>query len=394
MPKILWLHVISDALITIAYFSIPITLLYILKKRRDIPFGWMVVAFGIFIFACGTTHVMEIWTIWIPNYWLSGFIKLLTAVASIVTATLLVYLIPKILSWPSPEQLQYLNNELQAQNNELNKINKKLADTQQQLLQSEKMASLGQLAAGVAHEINNPIGYVWSNFKSLEDYQKKYTLLLNAYAAYDQTFSKDNEHHKKIIQLKHDIEFEFIQDDIPALLKECTDGLTRVQKIVKDLKDFSHPDSDEEWVYSDIHEGLESTLSIAWSEIKYKAHVIKEYGTLPSIECLPAQLNQVFLNILINAVQAIETQGTITLQTHHDQTHVYIRITDTGSGIPKDILGRIFDPFFTTKEIGKGTGLGLSLSYGIIQKHHGTITAESIVGKGTTFIIRLPIKQP
>ncbi len=189
---------------------------------------------------------------------------------------------------------------------------------------------------------------------------------------------------------------DYLKEDIPALLKESRDGIVRVKQIVADLKDFSRVDSTQEWEWADIRTGLNSTLNIVSNEIKYRADVVKEYGELPRIKCLPPQLNQVFMNLLVNAAQATPEgkHGTITIRCGAEADGVWVEISDTGAGIPEKILKQIFDPFFTTKPIGKGTGLGLSLSYGIVQKHGGTIKVASEVGVGTTFRISLPIEPP
>ena len=182
-------------------------------------------------------------------------------------------------------------------------------------------------------------------------------------------------------------------------MSESKDGITWVKQIVQNLKDFSHVDTSDEWHFADLRNGLDSTLSIVNNEIKYKANVVKEYGDIPEVECLPSQLNQVFMNLLVNAAHAIEERGTITIHTGTIRTgqqgeEVWVEVADTGKGIAPEHLKKIFDPFFTTKPIGKGTGLGLSLSYGIIQKHHGRIEVQSEIGKGTTFRVWLPVKQP
>ena len=193
-------------------------------------------------------------------------------------------------------------------------------------------------------------------------------------------------------QLKDRIDLAFLRQDIIELMGESRDGITRVKKIVQDLKDFSHQGGDEEWQWALLHDGLDSTLNIVNNEIKYKAKVVKEYGELPEIECLPSQINQVFMNLLVNAAHAIEAAG------HHHHAHrneggeAWVEVADTGAGIAPEHLKRIFDPFFTTKPVGKGTGLGLSLSYSIVQKHHGRIEVESEPGKGTTFRVCLPVR--
>jgi PAS domain S-box-containing protein len=272
-------------------------------------------------------------------------------------------------------------------------LNKRLEEAHNQLLQSEKMASIGQLAAGIAHELNNPIGFVHSNLGTLEAYLRDVMEIIDAYdlklgSGDDAAASKE-----AMNRLREQRDFNFVREDIVQLLAESKDGLSRVRKIVQDLKSFSHV-SEQEWQWADLHQGLDSTLNIVWNELKYKCKVIKEYGDLPKVYCLISQLNQVFMNLLVNAGHAIEKQGTITLRTSlSDDETVCIEVIDSGKGIAPEHLSRIFEPFFTTKAIGKGTGLGLSLSYGIIDKHHGKIEVDSIVGTGTTFRILIPIHQ-
>jgi two-component system, NtrC family, sensor kinase len=278
----------------------------------------------------------------------------------------------------------------QARIQELKDAYQQLEEAQNQLVQSEKMASIGQLAAGVAHEINNPIGYVNSNLGALEKYLKDLFELIDAYEA---ATPADDTGWAHIDALKQRIDLPYLREDLHALLIESKEGITRVKKIVQDLKDFSHMDVAEEWQLTDLHQGLESTLNIVANEIKYKASVVKEYGDLPLVECLPFQLNQVFMNLLVNAAQAIEGQGTITIRTTSTGQEAIVEIADTGKGISPDFIKRIFDPFFTTKPIGKGTGLGLSLSYGILQKHQGQIEVKSEPGVGTAFRLRLPLRQ-
>ncbi len=279
--------------------------------------------------------------------------------------------------------LEAANQQLLQSNLELQQLNQKLSTTQSQLLQSEKMASIGQLAAGVAHEINNPIGFVNSNLGTLERY---ITDLNRVLAAYERNEAAE------IAGIKHEIDLPYLLSDIPCLLKESQDGLARVKRIIQDLRDFSHVD-ESTWQRANLEQGLERTLNVAWNEIKYKAEVKKEFAGLPEVMCMPSQLDQVFLNLLINAAQAIPETGTITLRTGVDGAQVWIEIADTGKGIPAEHLGQIFDPFFTTKPVGQGTGLGLSVSYGIVQKHRGHIEVKSEVGKGTAMRIYLPIEQ-
>lgn len=277
---------------------------------------------------------------------------------------------------------------LQKEKAEQDALIKKLEEAHNQLLQSEKMASIGQLAAGVAHEINNPIGFVSSNLTSLRDYVND---MLRVVAGFEAALEDPSKKPavQKIIQ---EVDLEFLKEDVMTLMSECQDGIQRVRQIVQDLKDFSHVDHGE-WVVSDIHKGLESTLNIVNNEIKYKATVERHFGKIPEIPCIGSQLNQVFMNLLVNAAHAIPDKGIITVTTGHENGWVWVEVADTGSGIAPDNLKRIFDPFFTTKPVGKGTGLGLSLSYGIIQKHHGRIEVHSEVGKGTQFRVWLPVEQ-
>jgi len=286
---------------------------------------------------------------------------------------------------------------LQDRHIELEQAYIRLKDTQAQLLQSEKMASIGQLAAGVAHEINNPIGYVHSNLGTLQIYVRGLLNLLNTYERLWQTVPEGLQHLiAPITSVKAEVDYEFVQHDLPQLLLESREGIERVKKIVLDLRDFSHGGQNEndEWNVIDIRRGLESTLNIVWNELKYKAEIVKNFSPIPPIECIPSQINQVFLNLLVNAGQAINERGVITLSTSCTDEEVCVEISDDGCGIPKKQLARIFDPFFTTKPVGKGTGLGLALSYGIVQKHQGRIEVDSEVGKGTSFRVFLPIRRP
>jgi signal transduction histidine kinase len=268
-----------------------------------------------------------------------------------------------------------------------------LSATKDQLVQSEKLASIGQLAAGVAHEINNPIGYVFSNIGTLEGYLSSLFTLLDAYEVAESTFT-DPAMLAGMKALRQKIDLAFLKEDIPLLMGESKEGISRVKRIVQDLKDFSRVDSTQEWQWADLHQGIDSTANIVANEIRYKADVVKEYGDLPEVECLPSQLNQVFMNLLVNSAHAMgEARGRITIRTGVVGDTVWLEFSDTGSGIPEEIRQKVFDPFFTTKPVGKGTGLGLSLSYGIVQKHHGQIELRSEVGKGSTFRITLPVKH-
>lgn len=270
----------------------------------------------------------------------------------------------------------------------------RLNAVQEQLVQSEKMASLGQLAAGIAHEINNPIGYVHSNLGTLQEYLNNLFGLIECYdGVMAQNGTMTAERRAEVAERKRAIDFAFLVQDLPQLLSESREGIDRVRRIVQDLRDFSRVDRMETWSLYDLHRGLDSTIGIVWNEIKYKAEVRKEYGNLPLVECLPSQINQVFVNMLVNAAQAIDRHGEIQVRTGTATGQAWVEIADNGSGITPENLKRIFDPFFTTKPVGKGTGLGLSISYGIVRKHNGEISVDSRPGQGTRFRISLPLRQ-
>ena len=296
----------------------------------------------------------------------------------------------------SNKRLTHLNRELQRTMEDLKKANREIKEAQAQLLQQEKMASIGQLAAGVAHEINNPIGFIHSNLSVLEDYITDLMQFFEKYKELKAAIANGDKAGvaaflRELIRIEKKIDLNFILNDFEKIVRESMDGAERVKVIVQDLKDFSHIDQ-AEVKYFNVNEGIESTLNIVWNEIKYKAKVIKEYGQIPEIRCFPMQLNQVFMNLLVNAAQAIDKDGIIRIKTFATDTHVVVEISDNGCGIPEEIRSKIFDPFFTTKEVGKGTGLGLSTAYNIIKKHNGEIEVDSEVGKGTRFTIRLPLQ--
>ncbi|MBS1161583.1 MAG: PAS:Hemerythrin cation binding region [Proteobacteria bacterium] len=286
-------------------------------------------------------------------------------------------------------QLGEANAKLERDRLELEQLLGKIEEAQQQLLQSEKMAAIGQLAAGVAHEINNPVGFVNSNLGTLKSYINRLLAVVDAYEAAEAGGGR-----ARLEQARHDADLDFLREDLPSLLVESQEGLNRVTKIVQDLKDFSRVDQAEHQV-ANLNDALESTLNVVWNEIKYKAEVVRELGEIPEIECVPAQINQVFMNLLVNAAQAIEQRGKITLRSGLENGHVWFEIADTGKGMSQEVKNRIFEPFFTTKPVGKGTGLGLSISYDIIvKKHGGRIDVSSEAGQGTTFRLWLPLHMP
>jgi signal transduction histidine kinase len=297
------------------------------------------------------------------------------------------------------ERMNFLNsirkqNELLHQEKkEQHSLIEQLKNAQEQLMQQEKMASIGQLAAGVAHEINNPVGYVNSNINAMDGYIKDLYALFDVYAKIEKRLPKDHALVQELMNVKQTIDFDFIRDDVRDLIIESKEGVSRVRQIVKDLKDFSHVD-EAEWQLTDIVKGIDSTLNIVHNEIKYKAVVHKEYSEIPKIECVPSKINQVVMNLLVNAGHAIEDRGEITIRViRQDESFVCVQVQDTGSGIKPEDISHIFNPFFTTKPVGQGTGLGLSLSYSIIEKHGGELTATSELGVGTTFSMVLPINQ-
>jgi signal transduction histidine kinase len=259
---------------------------------------------------------------------------------------------------------------------------KKIEEAQQQLLQSEKMAAIGQLAAGVAHEINNPIGFVNSNLGSLKTYIAHLMQLIEAH---------ETGEPEAIARARKIADLDFLREDLPALLAESQDGLNRVTRIVQDLKDFSRVDQAARQ-YADLNAAMNSTLNVVRNELKYKADLIVELGSIPEIECVPAQMNQVFMNLLVNAAQAIPERGTIYVRSGVDRNNVWFEIEDTGCGMSEKTLRHVFEPFFTTKPVGQGTGLGLSISYDIVvKKHSGMLEVRSEPGKGSCFRITLPI---
>lgn len=272
---------------------------------------------------------------------------------------------------------------------ELAKAYEDLKTTHHRLVQQEKMASIGQLAAGVAHEINNPMGFISSNLETLGKYAER---LRQFMAVQDEVLKgvSDPEATGMLAEARKRLKIDYLLGDIPALVAESNDGAVRVRTIVQNLKGFSRTDL-AEMEPASINECLERAISIAWNELKYKVTLERDFAELPTVNCYPQQLGQVFLNFLVNASHAIEQHGVIKVATRVEEGNVAVSVTDTGCGIPEKNMDRIFEPFFTTKEIGTGTGLGLAISYEIVQTHGGTIDVVSEVGRGTTFTVRLPI---
>ena len=280
---------------------------------------------------------------------------------------------------------------LQRQLNEMTELNHRLEQTHNQLLQSEKMAAIGQLAAGVAHEINNPVSFVQSNFGTLTEYVNDLLAIDEAYAEVERQLGiQQPQVFERVHQIKDKAGHDFIVRDMRQLIGESREGLERVSRIVRDLRDFSRV-GETGWQWTDLHHGLDSTINIVKSVIRNKIDIERQYGDLPPVHCIPAQLNQVYLNLLVNAAQSIEERGRIIVRTGTLNDEVWVEIEDNGGGITPEHMKHLFEPFFTTKPIGKGTGLGLSLSWGIVQRHRGKIEVRSEPGIATVFHVSMPV---
>ena len=295
------------------------------------------------------------------------------------------------------ERLTASAKEVEAANEELTGTLRELRETQAQLVQTEKMASVGQMAAGVAHEINNPLGFIMSNLNSLggyiEDLKRALAAGEGVIGAVKAGASDVSAKVEESDRVREEIDLDYVLSDLDSVVTESIEGADRVRKIVADLRDFSHVDSPD-LTEANVNELIEKTLTVAANELKYKADVVTELGEVPTIPCFGGKLSQVLLNLLVNAAQAIEDRGTVTVRSGCDGGQVWIEVADTGCGIPEENLPNIFDPFFTTKEVGSGTGLGLHLSLKIIEAHGGQISADSKVGQGAIFRIELPLSGP
>jgi len=294
-------------------------------------------------------------------------------------------------------QVADLDELVRARTSELEQQKHLLERNQQQLVQQEKLASLGQIAAGVAHEINNPVGFVTSNLGTLGEYVTTLRELLQRYGELRKHLPPELVPEARgllaaIEEISEREDLDYVLEDVDSLLAESLDGAARVKDIVQNLKCFARVD-EAAIKEADINSGIEATLKIVWNELKYKADIVKELAPIPTLRCQPGKLNQVFMNLLVNAAHALEDRGTITIRSSATTEHIVLEFADTGSGIDPEHLGKLFDPFFTTKPVGKGTGLGLSISYGIVHDHGGTIQVESAIGQGTTFTITLPLEH-
>jgi len=288
-----------------------------------------------------------------------------------------------------------LEQQVAQRNSQLAVANTRLSEAEERALGAEKLASIGQLAAGIAHEINNPISFVNSNLLALNRYVEQLLAALRLYEEAERLLPKDAAISIQLKEFHDKTDLAFVKDDLLLLFKESHGGISRVRKIVQDLRDFSHVDQSQEWQLANLHRCLDSTLNVAGHEIQRRAEVLKEYGDIPEVECLPLRLNQVFLNLLINAAHAIggDRRGRIIVRTGRSGDEVWIEVSDNGCGIPAENLKRIFDPFFTTKPVGMGSGLGLSVSYGIVEEHRGRIEVSTRLGEGSTFRVTLPIHR-
>jgi signal transduction histidine kinase len=250
------------------------------------------------------------------------------------------------------------------------------------------MAAMGQLAAGIAHEISNPITFVDMNLAAIKNYLDDVIAVLDGY---ERAENGPPAALEEVRTFKKTVGFDNLLVELRIALQDSKEGTERVAKIVRDLKDFSRA-GDKAWQFADLHAGLDSTLKIIWNELKFKCTITKNYGDIPPVRCLPSQLNQVFMNLLMNASYAIANRGDIVISTQRLGDHaVQVVISDSGSGMPPEVLAHIFEPFFTTKPVGQGTGLGLPISQGIVAKHGGKLEVVSELGKGTSFTITLPI---
>lgn len=288
-------------------------------------------------------------------------------------------------------------NQLREGRDELQKAHTQLKEHKDRIVQSEKLASIGQLAAGVAHEINNPVGYVTSNLGTISEYIDSMKAVIQLYRKMANLNANETEQRealqKTITELEEEEDLDFILDDTDNVMSESMEGVHRVAEIVQNLKSFAREDSDARGPHN-INDGIEAMIKMVWNELKYKCEMVREFGSVPVVQCHKGQVNQVVMNMLVNASHAMpESGGTITVGTSVVDGKLEIRIADDGSGIPEEVLPKIFDPFYTTKDVGKGTGLGLSISHGIIFDHGGTIEVDSTVGQGTTFRIYLPLAE-
>jgi two-component system, NtrC family, sensor kinase len=449
------LHHLS-ILIIIAYFLLPIMLVYSLYRGRDIPFHWMFLAFGTILSFAGTAYAIDHWQLWFGNSLIAVFLTAVTFLIGISIGIMVLALLPFALSMPSPAQLEAANQALEIEiverqraqqsledlttnleqqvesrtgdlseaiarlqreiherevaqkylrrsKDQLKKEHQKLQQalhnlqhTQAQLIQAEKMSSLGQLVAGIAHEINNPINFIAGNIRHAESYVQDLIQLVHLY---QETYPQPLQPIQDWVET---MELDYVQLDLPKVLSSMRSGTDRIVEVVQSMRNFSRLD-EAQMKQVDLHEGINSTLLILHHRLKASGNeaeiqTVKQYDSLPLVECNSGLLNQVFMNILSNGIDALREskpiQPTITISTCSTDRQVILRITDNGSGMAETTQTKLFDPFFTTKPVGKGTGLGLYISHQIVvEKHGGTLRCLSAPGTGTTFEIVLPIQR-
>ncbi|MBE9006317.1 HAMP domain-containing histidine kinase [Fortiea sp. LEGE XX443] len=400
-PSLVWLHILSDALTALAYYSIPVALVYFVRKRQDLPFKSILVLFGVFIVSCGTTHVLEIWTLWHPTYWLSGSIKAFTAFISVYTAIVLVPIIPQALALPSPAALEAANSQLKL-------TLKELANTQAQLIQTEKISSLGQLIGCLAHEINNPINFIYGNTTLIKNYTEN---LLELIEIYQQKYPNVE---PEIADVSEKIDLSFIQEELPKILVSITVGVERIRKLVLSLRNFSRLD-EAELKLVDLHEGIDSSLLILQNRLRGTVNypdikIVKEYGNLPKVECYPRQINQVLINILNHVTENLKKSihgnqiSTINQKSTTKNPRIYIsteivnsnqimiKISDNGYGMTDEETQKIFDPFMNTQPTASGTNMGLWISHQIVENYGGQLKCTSIPLQGTEFLLAIPVR--
>lgn len=374
-PELLWLNVVSDSVIALAYLSIPLTLIYFIHKRSDLPFNRMFAAFGVFILACGATHVLEIWTIWNPAYWLAGFIKAMTAVASIVTAVLLVKLIPAALRIPSQRQLTLINDELLAANAELQQANRELAQTHEQLLQSEKMAALGGLVAGVAHEINTPVGIVVTSASLLTRDTKMLRL------AYANGLSEE------------ELEDYLGTAEQSALLIEA--NATRAANLIQSFKQVAVDQTAGELRQINLRDYLGETLTSLTPSLKQAAAGVEITGADDLVvTTYPGALAQILTNLVLNSlIHGFDNRaaGQIHIDVAARNDQIVLSYADNGKGIPPELRSKVFEPFFTTRRNQGGSGLGLHILYNLVTRTlGGSVRIDTAADGGALFVIEFP----
>ncbi|TAN49736.1 MAG: GHKL domain-containing protein [Methylococcaceae bacterium] len=454
--QLLWMHMGSDVLIMLSYYSIPISLLYFLYQRKSLYYPWLIAMFGAFILACGTTHLLSAINLWIPLYWLDGYLKVFTALLSIATACAMFWVIPKALQLPTAAELQaQIDEKTRAQTaldlayHQLEQNHQELQTAQAQLIQSEKMVALGQLIAGVAHEINTPLGAISSSATNIQKFLQQtlitmppmfqsfstqdcdefLTLLNTSLKRGDAVLSAKEQRQKRralMSELDDDIDDSDavadtlvdmgIYEDITHVkdllkkangrevlelayklsgfqkgLQTINTATERASKVVFALKSYAHQNNEGEQGLASITDGIETILTLYQGQIKHGIELIRNYSAdVPEIYCYIDELNQVWTNLIHNALQAMDYKGTLTIDVERIDNTIRVAIHDSGKGIPAENMPKIFDAFFTTKPTGEGSGLGLHIIKKIVDKHAGHINVESEPGR-TAFSVSLPI---